>query len=126
MPQGKFIETMLPPWAYRPDPPYTVIAFCGDDMTTIALHEFDGLPEAVAWFVRFNIGPMNGRIAGVLDDNSQILVGYKRTDETEWFGTEIGFAELAQQHDPMSVAIWEIEAQQGGVHPTHIPEDIVP
>ena len=125
MPQGGFVETMLPPWIYQPDPPFQVIAICGDDDKIIALHDFDTLPQAVAWFVRFNIGPMNGRHAGVLDANSQILVGYRRTDQTEWFGTAIGFAELALHHDPLSVAIWEVEAQQGGVHPTDIPQDVV-
>jgi hypothetical protein len=122
---GKFLETMLPPWVYRPDPPFRVIVFNGDSGTMIALHTFDTLREAVAWFVRFQIGPMNGRIAGVLDANHQILVGYKRTNVTEWFGTAIGFEEFAFHHDPLSVAVWEIEAQADGVHPTEIPDDIV-
>ena len=118
-------EIALAPWGYRSEPPYRVIATGVPDDALIAFHEFDTLPEAMAWFVRFQIGPMAERAAGVVDSNQAVVLGYRADKEdATWFGTEAGFAELARHHHPVIVLDWELQARDDG-KPPHVPQDIV-
>ena len=116
----------VPPWNYRSEPPYEVIATAPADDTLLAWHEFKSLSEATAWFVRFQVGPMSERVAGVIDGHKQILVGYWAPgEEGAWFGTEEGFAELARHHPPVVVLDWELQARDGNQPPPQIPQDVV-
>ena len=111
-------EVALAPWTYRSEGPYRVIACTASDYELIALHGGFTMAEAMEWFVRFQIGPMAERAAGVIDVNEQIVVGYRALTadpaDTGWFGTAEGFAELARHQPPIVVLGWELQARDDG------------
>lgn len=109
-----------PPWEYRPEAPYHVIA-C--DLTGMPLqtHEFEDPWEAMAWWARFHIGPIEGRTATVCDKHLQFLVGYMaEQNEVTWFGCATGYSVLAQVFpEKPEVHLWEASAR--GVLPNDAP-----
>lgn len=56
--------------------------------------------------------PPDGTWAVVMDQFQNVIVGYVAHGPTPgWRGIAAGFAELAKQHDPLDVALYELEAQ---------------
>lgn len=117
----------IAPWDYQPSPPFQVGSSASGQL--LSRHNFETLQEAAAWFVRFQLGPIVERSAIVIDTHQQILVGYMcypaLHGPTQWFGTEVGFRELANWYDATMVGIWESEAKARVTTP-EAPQDIVP
>ena len=121
-------EPATPPWNYRPTGPFLLVAnqIEGITLAPLSRHYFEDFDEAVKWFVRFHVGPMERRSVGIVDDYNQIMLGYHaRAAEAEWFGTAIGFERLSFHHDAMTVGVWEAMAM-GDRHPEQVPRDVVP
>lgn len=119
------VRPSLPPWPYRWEPPFCVFSLhCGIGQDTFY---FDDADEAIKHFIRFHIGPIEGREATIIDNNMQIVLAYGAysTEEVFWVGTAQGFERFALYHDPPSVAIWETMALQGQEPPDTIPQDVV-
>lgn len=121
------LRPSLPPWVYKWEPPFCVFSLHGGvGQDTFYFDTFD---EAIEHFIRFHMGPLDGREASIIDNNLQIVLAYTayRPDhETIWLGTAQGFEEFAKHHDPPSVAIWETMALAGQAPPDTIPQDVVP
>lgn len=116
----------LPPWVYRWDPPFCL--FAEHNGRPLEVRYFKKFDEAVQCFIRFHLGPIEGREATIIDDNMQIVLAYAApsgTNQIFWLGTAQGFERFAYHHDPASVAIWETVALAGQEPPDTIPEDVV-
>lgn len=56
--------------------------------------------------------PPDGTWAVVMDRHQNVIVGYVAHGPTPgWRGIAAGFTELAKYHDPLDVALYELEAQ---------------
>ena len=112
-----------PPWTYRPEGPYYVIAVDSLTRTPLQSREFKDPLEAMAWWVRFHIGPIEGRCVTVCDTHLQFLVGYMaEPGEVSWFGCEAGYSLLARAFPEMpEVHLWEASAR--GLLPNDVPTE---
>jgi hypothetical protein len=112
-----------PPWGYDPVGPYAVLAVATDTREPFALHVFETLAEACAWWLKFHIGPIAGRTVAVTDTHMQFLVGYgAEPDAVTWFGCEAGYAALALlKPDLPEVHLWEASAR--GLLPDDVMRD---
>lgn len=114
----------LPPWIYQWEPPFCVFS-THRGVWQDALY-FDTFVGAIMNFIRFHMGPIQGREATIIDTNMQIVLGYGASSEpTFWLGTAQGFAEFAKHYDQPSVAIWERMALGDQEPPGTIPQDVV-
>lgn len=116
----------LPPWGYKFEPPFCVFSMQCHEFQDA--HYFATFKEAVKHFIRFHVGPIEGREVSIIDDNMQIVLAYGAHNAdgvVHWLGTRQGFAEFAKYHDQATVAIWETEALAGQEPPDTIPKDVV-
>lgn len=109
-----------PPWDYRAEGPYHVISVDNATRLPLSGHEFESPWEAMRWWWRFHVGPIDGRCVAVLDGHLQHLVGYDcENNRCRWFGCAFGFEILSQCFpDKPEIHLWESSAR--GV----LPDDV--
>ena len=109
-------------WEYRPSGPPYRFELHGNkvDSPLKMFKSWSTFESAVARFVDKALPQFYPAHAFVLDSAGVAVLGYNTTQEAVdrrgpygwWFGVRAAFEILERAHDPMEVAVWEIQAKE--------------